>query len=102
MLIMASLHELRELPIIGDYFLSFDDLLEVIRDTSIKHKFSFKLPHKDKKRAQYKCNNKDCLWSVVAHLNRENKNEVIVNIVNSVHTCVSDTIAKRSTANYQE
>ena len=39
---MASLHELRELPLEGDFFLSFDDLLEVIRDASIKHKFSFK------------------------------------------------------------
>jgi hypothetical protein len=35
---MASLHELRELPNEGDYFLSFDDLLKVIRDASIKHK----------------------------------------------------------------
>jgi hypothetical protein len=37
---MASLHELRDMPIKGDYLLSFDDLLEVIRDTSVKHKFS--------------------------------------------------------------
>jgi hypothetical protein len=37
---MASLHELRDMPIEGDYFLSFDDLLEVIRDASVKHKFS--------------------------------------------------------------
>jgi hypothetical protein len=29
---MASLHELRDLPKEGDYFLSFDDLLKVIRD----------------------------------------------------------------------
>jgi hypothetical protein len=35
---MTSLHELRELPNEGDYFLSFDDLLEVIRDASIKYK----------------------------------------------------------------
>jgi hypothetical protein len=35
---MASLHELRELPNEGDYILSFDDLLEVIRDASIKNK----------------------------------------------------------------
>ena len=102
MLIMASLYELRELPIVGDYFLSFDDLLEVIRDTSIKHKFSFKLLHKDKKHARYKCNNKDCPWSVVAHLNQENKNEVIVDIMNSVHTCVGNAITKRGTANYQK
>ena len=33
---MASLHELRELPLEGDFFLSFDDLLEVIRDASVK------------------------------------------------------------------
>jgi hypothetical protein len=39
---MACLHELRELLIQGDYFLSFDDLLKVIRDVSIKYKFSFK------------------------------------------------------------
>ena len=50
-LIIASLYELRELPIEGDYFLSFDDLLEVIRDTSVKHKFSFKTLYKDLKRA---------------------------------------------------
>jgi hypothetical protein len=35
---MASLHELGELPVQGDYFISFDDLFEVIRDASIKHK----------------------------------------------------------------
>jgi hypothetical protein len=50
---MASLHELRDMPIEGDYFLSFDDLLEVIRDASVKHKFSFKVPHSDTKRARY-------------------------------------------------
>ena len=59
-LIMASLYELRELPIEGDYFLSFDDLLEVIRDASVKQKFSFKTPHKDLKRARYRCANKEC------------------------------------------
>ena len=48
---MASLHELREVLVQGDYFLSFDDLLEVIRDASIKHKFSFKTLYKDPKRA---------------------------------------------------
>ena len=45
---MTSLHELRELPKEGDFFLSFDDLLEVIRDASIKDKFSFKNPHKER------------------------------------------------------
>jgi len=99
---MASLYELRELPIVGDYFLSFDDLLEVICDVSIKHKFSFKVLHKDKKRAWYKCNNKDCPWSIIAHLNLENNNEVIVDIVNSAYTCVGDAIAKRGAANCQE
>jgi len=57
---MASLYELRELLIIGDYFLLFDDLLKVIRDISIKYKFSFKTLHKDSKRVQYSYNNKDC------------------------------------------
>ena len=47
-IIMTSLYELCELPAKGDFFLSFNDLLEVIRDASIKHKFSFKNPHKDK------------------------------------------------------
>jgi hypothetical protein len=44
---MASLYELRNMPKEGDYFVSFDDLLEVIRDASVKHKFSFKTLHKD-------------------------------------------------------
>ena len=59
-LTIALLYKLRELPIIGDYFLSFDDLLKVVCDASIKHKVSFQVLHKDKKRARYKCNNKDC------------------------------------------
>jgi hypothetical protein len=60
-LTIASLYELRELPIVRDYFLSFDDLLKVVRNASIKHKFSFKviLLYKDKKCARCKCNNKD-------------------------------------------
>jgi hypothetical protein len=78
---MTSLHELRELPKEGDFFLLFDDLLEVIRDVSIKHKFSFKNPYKDKKRARYRCLNTACLWKVIAHLNRDNENEVIVDSV---------------------
>jgi hypothetical protein len=48
---MALFHKLRKLLIRGDYFLSFDDLLKVIRDAFVKHKFSFKTPHKDPKRA---------------------------------------------------
>ena len=50
---MASLYELRDMPKEGDYFLSFDDLLKVIYDASVKHKFSFKVPHSDTKRARY-------------------------------------------------
>jgi hypothetical protein len=69
LIIMASLHELRDMPIEGDYFLSFDDFLEVIRDASVKHKFSFKVPHKDTNRARYRCTNKACPWVVNAHLN---------------------------------
>ena len=68
---MASLHELRELLVQRDYFLSFDDLLEAVRDASVKYKFSFKTPHKDPKRARYKCKNKDCPWKVNTHLNPE-------------------------------
>ncbi len=78
---MASLHELRELPNEGDYFLSFKALLKAIRDVSVKHKFSFKTPYKDKKRACYRCSNAYCPWKVDAHLNPENENKVIVNIV---------------------
>lgn len=99
---MASLHELREVPVQGDYFLSFDDLLEVIRDASVKHKFSFKTPHKDPKRARYRCANKDCPWKVNAHRNPENNDEVIVDEVTTAHTCVGDAISKRGAANCQE
>ena len=101
-LIIASLYKLCKLLIVGDYFFSFNNLFKVIRDASIKHKFSFKVLHKDKKRARYKCNNKDCPWSIIAYLNLENNNEVIVDIVNSAYTCVSNAIAKRGAANCQE
>ena len=65
-LIMSSLHELRDLPNEGDYFLSFDDLLEAVRDASVKSKFSFKLPHKT------------CPWMLNARINKDNDNEIII------------------------
>jgi hypothetical protein len=40
-LTIALLYKLCKLPIVGDYFLSFDDLLKVVRNASIKHKSSF-------------------------------------------------------------
>jgi hypothetical protein len=98
---MASLHELCDIPNEGDYFLSFDDLLEVIRDASVKHKFSFKAPHKDKKRARYRCANASCPWSVIAHLNAENENENIVDTVDPQHTCIGDAISKGGAASCQ-
>jgi hypothetical protein len=99
-LIIASLYELRELLIIRDYFLSFNDLFKVIRDISIKYKFSFKVLYKDKKRAWYKYNNKDCPWSIIAHLNPENNNKVIINIINTAYIYISNTITNRGAANY--
>ena len=84
---MTSLHELRELPKEGEYFLSFEDLLEVIRDASVKHRFSFRILYKDPKRALYRCKNKECPWSVNAHLNQENENEIIVYYL-SATTCL--------------
>ena len=50
LLIIASLHKLCNMPIEGDYFLSFNDLLKVIRDAFVKYKFSFKILYKDMKR----------------------------------------------------
>jgi hypothetical protein len=87
---MASLYKLCDILIKGDYFLSFDDLLKVIRDASIKHKFSFKVLHSDTKRARYRCTNKACLWLINAYLNQENKNEIIVDKVVLEHSCISD------------
>ena len=78
---MTSLHELRELLKEGDFFLLFDNLLKVIRDVSIKHKFRFKNPYKDKKRARYRCFNDACPWKVIAHLNGDDENEVIVDVI---------------------
>jgi hypothetical protein len=61
LIIIASLYKLRDILIEGDYFFTFKDLLKVIRDASVKHKFSFKVLYKDTKRAQYRCINKACL-----------------------------------------
>jgi hypothetical protein len=88
---MASLHELRDMPKEGDYFLSFDDLLEVIRDASVKHKFSFKTPYKDPSRVRYIYTNKQCPWLITATLNKENENEVIVNKIVSDYVCIGDS-----------
>ena len=97
---MASLHELRDLPAIGDYFLSYEDLLEVIRDASVKHKFAFRVPHKDPKRVRYRCTNKECPWLVNAYRNLENKNKIIVNKVVLNYTYISNIVLKFSIASY--
>jgi hypothetical protein len=102
LIIMLSLHELRDMLVEGDYFLTFDDLLEVIRDASVKHKFSFKVLHRDIKRAWYRCTNKACLWLVNAYLNPENKNEIIIDKVVLDHSCIGDAQSKRSAASCQE
>jgi len=47
-LIIALLYELHKPPIVGDYFLSFNNL-KVVYNAFIKHKFSFKVLHKGKK-----------------------------------------------------
>jgi hypothetical protein len=88
---MASLHELRDMPKEGDYFLSFDDLLKVIRDASVKHKFSFKTLYKDPSRVRYIYTNKQCPWLITATLNKENKNKVIVNKIISDYVCIGDS-----------
>jgi hypothetical protein len=43
---MASLYELCDILIKGDYFLTLNGLLKVVRDASIKCKFSFKVLYK--------------------------------------------------------
>ena len=48
-LTIALLYKLCKLPIVGDYFLSFNNLLKVVYNAFIKHKFSFKVLYKDKK-----------------------------------------------------
>ena len=50
LIIIASLYKLYDMSIEGDYFLSFNDLLKVIRDAFVKYKFSFKILYKDMKR----------------------------------------------------
>jgi hypothetical protein len=90
LIIMLSLHELCDMPVKGDYFLTFDDLLKVICDASVKHKFSFKVPHRDIKRARYRCTNKAYLWLVNAHLNPENENEIIIDKVVLDHSYIGD------------
>jgi hypothetical protein len=99
---MASLYELRDMPKEGDYFLSFDDLLKVIRDAFVKHKFSFKTLYKDPSRVQYICTNKQCPWLITATLNKENKNKVIVNKIVSDYVYISDSQAKRGAATCQD
>jgi hypothetical protein len=60
------------------YFLSFNDLLKIIQDVSVKYKFSFKIIYKNIKRIWYRYSNRDCLWLIIVHLNKKNYNEIIV------------------------
>jgi hypothetical protein len=97
-LIIALLYKLREFLIKSDYFLSFDDLLEVTRDAFIKHKFSFKTLYKDLKRAWYRCAIKKCFEKVNTYLNHKNSNKVIVNLITLIYICISDATAKEEAA----
>jgi hypothetical protein len=90
LIIMASLYKLYNMPVEDDYFLSFNNLLKVIYDASIKHKFFFKVLHKDTKRAQYRCTNKAYLWIINTYLNQENKNKVIINKVILKHSYINN------------
>jgi hypothetical protein len=90
------------MPIKGDYFLTFKDLLKVIRNASVRHKFSFKVLYKDIKRAQYRCTNKAYLWTINTYLNPENKNKIIVDKVVSTYSYISDAQSKRGATTYQE
>jgi hypothetical protein len=98
LIIISSLYKLRDILVKGDYFLTFDDLLKVIRNASVKHKFSFKVLHRDTKRARYQCTNKACPWLINTHLNPENKNEIIIDKVVLDHSCIGDAQSKRSIA----
>jgi hypothetical protein len=91
---MASLYKLRDLPAIGDYFLSYEDLLKVIQDISVKYKFAFRVPYKDLKRVRYRCTNRECPWLVNAYRNPENK--IIVNKVVLNYTYIGDVVLKFS------
>jgi hypothetical protein len=108
LIIMASLHELRDMPIEGDYFLSFDDLLEVIRDASVKHKFSSQgTTQRLKKSAvsMYQQGLSMACEVVNAYLNSENENEIIVDKVvleYKLYYSISDAQSKRSAASCQE
>jgi hypothetical protein len=95
---MASLYELRDLPAIGDYFLSYKDLLEVIQDVSVKHKFAFRVPYKDLKRVRYCCTNKECPWLVNAYRNLENENKITVDKVVLDYTYIGNAVSKFSAA----
>jgi hypothetical protein len=88
---MASLYKLCNIPKEGDYFLSFDDLLKVIRNAFIKHKFSFKTLYKDPSRVRYICINKQCPWLITTTLNKENKNKVIINKIVSNYVYIGDS-----------
>jgi hypothetical protein len=97
---MASLYKLRNMPKEGDYFISFDNLLKVIYNASIKHKFLFKTLHKDPFYIQYICTNKQYPWLITTNLNKENENKVIVNKVVSNYIYISNSQAKRGAATY--
>jgi hypothetical protein len=90
LIIIASLYKLRDISIEGDYFLTFDDLLKVIYDASVKYKFSFKVLYRDIKRVRYRYINKACLWLINVYLNLENENEIIVDKVILEYSCISD------------
>jgi hypothetical protein len=106
LIIMASLHKLRDMPVEGDYFLSFDDLLEVIRDASVKHKFSSQgTTQRLKKSAvlMYQQGLSMACEVVNAYLNLENENEIIVDKVvleYKLYYSISDAQSKRSAASY--
>jgi hypothetical protein len=53
LIIISSLYKLCDIPVKGDYFLTFNNLLKVIYNAFIKHKFSFKVLYRDTKRARY-------------------------------------------------
>ena len=50
---MSALVDLRQAPVLGQHYSSFDDLKKVLQDWSVREKFSYRVSKRDSTRGIY-------------------------------------------------
>ena len=91
---MSALVDLRQAPVLGQHYSSFNDLKKVLQDWSVREKFSYGVSKQDSTRGIYVCKIQGCPWRVRA--NRTELGDIVVMVLEISHNCILERTAANS------